>query len=112
MPASSLWYLAPVAGGAMLVRILVYSEPALIWVISISLMAGLMMDHQAIYTIFFLCSGLVAAGGISHTKERVNVLRAGLLTGLVNAALALLISLLQVETIINFSFGLTPAKNL
>lgn len=97
MPASSLWYLAPIAGGAMLVRILVNSETALIWVIAISLMAGLMMDHQAIYTIFFLCSGLVAAGGISHTKERVNVLRAGLLTGLVNAALALLISLLQVE---------------
>ena len=54
-----------------------------------------MMDVSAMYVIFFLSSGLVAAGGISHTKERVNVLRAGLLTGLVNAAVALLISLLQ-----------------
>lgn len=97
MPASSLWYLAPIAGGAMLVRILVNSETALVWVTAMSLMGGLMMDHKAIYTVFFMCSGLVAAGGISHTKERVNVLRAGLLTGLVNAALALLISLLQVQ---------------
>ena len=97
MPASSMWYLAPIAGGAMLVRILVNSETALVWVTAMSLMGGLMMDHQAIYTVFFMCSGLVAAGGISHTKERVNVLRAGLLTGLVNAALALLISLLQVQ---------------
>jgi len=97
MPAHSLWYLAPVAGGAMLVRILVNSETALIWVLGTSLMAGLMMDSQAIYTVFFVCSGLVAAGGIAHTKERVNVLRAGLLTGLVNAAIALLISLLQVQ---------------
>lgn len=97
MPESSLWYLAPFAGGAMLVRILVNSETALVWVTAMSLMGGLMMDHKAIYTVFFLCSGLVAAGGIAHTKERVNVLRAGLLTGLVNAALALLISLLQVQ---------------
>ena len=97
MPSQSLWYLAPVAGGAMLVRILVNSETALIWVASTSLMAGLMMDVSVMYTIFFLSSGLVAAGGIAHTKERVNVLRAGLLTGLVNAAVALLISLLQVQ---------------
>ena len=97
MPSQSLWYLAPVAGGAMLVRILVNSETALVWVAATSLMAGLMMDANAMYVIFFLSSGLVAAGGISHTKERVNVLRAGLLTGLVNAAVALLISLLQVQ---------------
>ena len=96
MPGQSLWYLAPVAGGAMLVRILVNSETALVWVAATSLMVGLMMDASAMYVIFFLSSGLVAAGGISHTKERVNVLRAGLLTGLVNAAVALLISLLQV----------------
>lgn len=97
IPATSMWYLAPIAGGAMLVRILVNSETALVWVTGMSLMGGMMMDQQAIYTIFFMCSGLVAAGGIAHTKERVNVLRAGLMTGLVNAALALLISLLQVQ---------------
>jgi len=95
--ANSFWYLAPVAGGAMLVRILVNSETALVWVVGTSLMVGLMMDAHVMYTIFFLCSGLVAAGGIAHTKERVNVLRAGLLTGLVNAAIALLIGLLQVQ---------------
>jgi hypothetical protein len=97
IPATSMWYLAPIAGGAMLVRILVNSETALVWVTGMSLMGGMMMDQQAIYTIFFMCSGLVAAGGIAHTKERVNVLRAGLMTGLVNAALALLVSLLQVQ---------------
>jgi cyclic-di-AMP phosphodiesterase PgpH len=97
MAESSIWYLVPVAGGAMLVRILVNSETALIWTVSTSLMLGVLMEHQIFYTIFFICSGLTAAGGIAHTKERVNVLRAGLLTGLVNAAGALLINLLQVQ---------------
>lgn len=97
MAESSIWYLVPVAGGAMLVRILVNSETALIWTVATSLMLGVLMEHQILYTIFFICSGLTAAGGIAHTKERVNVLRAGLLTGLVNAAGALLINLLQAQ---------------
>jgi len=97
MADSSIWYLVPVAGGAMLVRILVNSETAMIWTLATSLMLGLLMENQVLYTIFFICSGLTAAGGIAHTKERVNVLRAGLLTGLVNAAGALLINLLQVQ---------------
>ena len=94
---NSFWSWAPGAGGARLVRILVNSETALVWVAGTSLMVGLMMDAHVMYTIFFLCSGLVAAGGISHAKERVNVLRAGVVTGLVNAAIALLIGLLQVQ---------------
>ena len=90
-----LWYIVPVAGGAMLTRILVNSESALLWTLCTSVLLGMMMDHQVMYTIFFLISGLTAAGGIAHTKERVNVLRAGFMTGLVNAAGALLIGLVQ-----------------
>ena len=90
MTDTSFWYLVPVAGGAMLVRILVNSEMAMVWTLATSLMLGVQMEHQVLYTIFFICSGLTAAGGIAHTKERVNVLRAGLLTGFVNAAGALL----------------------
>ncbi len=97
MTESGLWFIVPVAGGAMLTRILVNSETALIWTLGTSVILGLMMDHQVFYTVFFMISGLTAAGGIAHTKERVNVLRAGFLTGLVNAAAALLISLLQVH---------------
>ncbi len=97
MTDTSFWYLVPVAGGAMLVRILVNSEMAMVWTLATSLMLGVQMEHQVLYTIFFICSGLTAAGGIAHTKERVNVLRAGLLTGFVNAAGALLINLLQVQ---------------
>jgi len=97
IPEGGLWYIVPVAGGGMLTRILVNSETALVWVLCTSVLLGLMMDHQVMYTVFFIISGLTGAGGIAHTKERVNVLRAGVVTGLVNAAGALLINLLQVH---------------
>jgi putative nucleotidyltransferase with HDIG domain len=94
-----IWYMVPVAGGAMLTRILVNAETALIWTLCTSVLLGLMMDHQVLYSVYFMVSGLTAAGGIAHTKERVNVLRAGFLTGLVNAACVVLIGLLQVHLV-------------
>jgi putative nucleotidyltransferase with HDIG domain len=94
-----IWYMVPVAGGAMLTRILVNSETALIWTLCTSVLLGLMMDQQVLYMVYFMVSGLTAAGGIAHTKERVNVLRAGFLTGLVNAACVVLIGLFQVHMV-------------
>ena len=94
---NSLWYAVPFAGGAMLVRILVNSETALIWVLATSAMLGLMMDQQVLLTLFFVISGVTAVSGIAHTRERVNVLRAGVMTGAISAAAALLIQLVQVH---------------
>ncbi len=94
---SSLWYAVPFAGGAMLVRILVNSETALIWVLATGAMLGLMMDQQVLLTLFFVISGVTAASGIAHTRERVNVLRAGVVTGAVSAGAVLLIQLIQVH---------------
>lgn len=94
---SSMWYAVPFAGGAMLVRILVNSETALMWVLATSAMLGLMMDQQVLLTLFFAISGVTAASGIAHTRERVNVLRAGVVTGAVSAGAVLLIQLIQVH---------------
>lgn len=94
---SALWYAVPFAGGAMLVRVLVNSETALLWILGTSFMIGMLMDQQVLLAVFFAVSGVTAAGGIAHTRERVNVLRAGVQTGLINAALALLIKLVQVH---------------
>ncbi|MFT5683676.1 MAG: putative nucleotidyltransferase with HDIG domain [Myxococcota bacterium] len=94
---SSLWYAAPFAGGAMLVRILVNSETALIWVLATSAMLGLMMDQEVLLTLFFAISGITAVSGIAHTRERANVLRAGVVTGAVSAGAVLLIQLIQVH---------------
>jgi putative nucleotidyltransferase with HDIG domain len=93
----SIWYIVPVAGGAMLVRILANGETALIFAIVASLLCGVMMEQQVFYTLFFLISSVAAAGGVAHAKERAHVLRAGLQTAVVNGAVVLLIDLLSLH---------------
>ena len=94
---TSFWYVAPVAGGAMLVRVLINAETALLFVISAAAIVGIVMDQQVLYALYFVLSGLVGASAVAGVHERARVLRAGVLTGLVNAALALLISLVSVH---------------
>ncbi len=90
---TTFWYLVPFAGGAMLVRILVNSETALVWILTTSALLGVLMDQQVLYCLFFAVSGVTAVGSVTQTRERLGVLKAGLLTGLVNAASALLLNL-------------------
>lgn len=96
IPASSYHWLLPVAAGAMLIRILMNSETALAFSLVTAAFAALILDTGLFVAVFFLISGITAAGGISHTKERVHVLRSGLLTGVVNAVMVLTIYLVAV----------------
>ena len=96
VPPNAFWYLVPVAGGAMLVRILLNAELALIWTLLVSVILGLMMDQDVLFTLFFVLSGVTAAGAVAGSRERVAVLKAGFLAGLFNAAAALLLSLVHV----------------
>jgi putative nucleotidyltransferase with HDIG domain len=102
---TSIWYIVPVAGGAMLVRILANGESALVFSIVASLLCGVMMEQQVYYTLFFLISGVAAAGGVAHAKERVHVLRAGVQTAVVNGAVVLLIDLLALHQSSTGSMG-------
>lgn len=97
MAASSVWFMAPVAGGAMIVRILVNSETALLFSLGMAVAGGMMMDQDVLYAVFFAVSALVGAAAAAQSPERIGILRAGLLTGLVNAGAALLINLVQVH---------------
>lgn len=97
MAPSSLWYMAPVAGGAMIVRILVNSESALVFAVATAAAAGMMMDQQVLLSLYFLLSAMVGASAAVQSTERAGILRAGLLTGLVNGGAALLINLVQVH---------------
>jgi len=92
---SALWYLAPIAGGAMLARILMNSETALIFTAIVAAFAGVMMGDHVLYSLYFVVAGVTASGSMAHTRERVNVLRAGLQTALMSAATAMLLGLVQ-----------------
>ena len=88
-----LWYATPVAAGAMIIRILMNSETALVWVICVSLFLGISMDQNVFFCLYFIVSGVIASASLAHSKDRLNILRAGFQTGLINAALALMIEI-------------------
>ncbi len=93
--ASSVWFLVPVGGAVMLVRLLLGAPWALPFAVAAATVCGLAMDLQALPVVFFLLSALVAAGAIDHTRERIAVLRAGVAVGAVNAVAVLLIHFVQ-----------------
>lgn len=95
VPPQVLWFAVPVAGAALLVRILINSETALVFAVVASVLAGLLMEQSVLYAAFFVISSVTAAGAVGMKRERKAILRAGLITGMVNAALVLVIHLIQ-----------------
>jgi hypothetical protein len=87
--------LVPVAGGAMLVRILVNSESALIWALVAALLSGVLMDASPLLISWYVVTALVATTAVGPARERLAVLRAGLQCGLVGAAFVLIVVLLR-----------------
>jgi putative nucleotidyltransferase with HDIG domain len=91
MELISIWYLTPFAGGAMLVRMLVNVETALIWMVYSALLLLFQMEDQSLSIVYFLLSGLIALTALGVQKERLHLLRVGLQVGFVNSAVAILI---------------------
>lgn len=93
--ATSIWFCVPVAGAAMLVRLLLGVSWTVVFSFAAATVCGLVMGLQALPMVFFLISGIAAAGAVEHTRERIAVLRAGFYVGVVNAACVLLIHFVQ-----------------
>jgi putative nucleotidyltransferase with HDIG domain len=91
MELISIWYLTPFAGGAMLVRMLINVETALVWMVYSSLLLLFQMEDQSLSVVYFLLSGLIALTALGVQKERLHLLRVGLQVGFVNSAVAILI---------------------
>jgi len=92
---TSMWYAVPFAAGAMLMRVLINSESTIIWITVTAALVGMLMDQQALFSLYFTISGVTAAGALAHTRERVGVLKAGTITGMVQMGAALVINLVQ-----------------
>lgn len=95
IPANAYYFAIPLACGAMIIRILMNSETALLFSILASALASMVLEYNGFYLAFFFISSLAAAGGIAHTKERVHVLRGGLFAGAVNMLCVLAMALIQ-----------------
>lgn len=93
--ARSVWFFVPVAGAAMLVRTLLGVGWTWLFAIAGSVICGLMMDLQVLPVLFFLISAVAGGSAVEHARERLNVLRAGVSVGVVNAVCVLLIHFVQ-----------------
>jgi hypothetical protein len=96
---ASVWFIVPVAGSAMLVRLLMGLSWSILFGLVASMATGLIMDLSLLPVAFFLVSSLTGAASVTQTHERIGVLRAGLVVALVNAVLALTLHFLQLYVI-------------
>jgi hypothetical protein len=83
--SSTYYYLFPFAAGAMLVRIVLNSEVALIFAILSSLLLGVLFGNSLFISLYALAGSLTAAHWVRHCKERSTLFRAGFRLSLVNA---------------------------
>jgi len=95
LPRSALFYAIPIAGGVMLVRMVLSAEVSLIMAVLLSLLAGLTVGSGVDYTTFCLISGIAACSAIAKADHRAAIMSAGLWTGLINALVVLGIYLIQ-----------------
>ena len=87
--ASSYFYLFPFAAGAMMVRIFLNSEVALVYCAILAPLLGIMFENNMLVVIYSLLGGIVGAHGVRHCTSRGTVYTAGIKVSVVNLALAL-----------------------
>jgi cyclic-di-AMP phosphodiesterase PgpH len=78
-------YMFPVAGVCMLVRFLLYSEAALVWLAFVGLVGGLMIDNSIGYAVFVIAGSIIGAHRVGRARDSRKVVQAGVGVALVNA---------------------------
>ena len=87
IPLSSYYYFFPVAAGAMLIRIVLNSEIALIYSLFASLLTGLLLNEGIFLPIFYLIGSIVGAHTVARCDQRFQLIKGGLFVGLTNLLL-------------------------
>jgi putative nucleotidyltransferase with HDIG domain len=84
VPLSSYYYFFPVAAGAMLIRVVLNSEVALVYSIFASLLTGLLLGEGIFLPLFYLIGSIVGAHSVARCDQRTQLIKGGLLVGLTN----------------------------
>ncbi len=84
IPSSSYLYLFPIATGAMLVRIVINSEVAIIFAILSSFFSASLMGNQLSTFIFCLVGSVMGAHKVAQCEQRSIIVKAGLVVGGIN----------------------------
>ncbi len=93
--ASSYFYLFPFAAGAMIIRVFINSEVALVYCAILAPLLGIMFENNMQVVIYSLLGSIVGAHGVRHCTSRSTVYAAGFKVSIVNLALALSFQILN-----------------
>ena len=91
VPVTAYGYLAPVAVGGIMVRMLMNSETTVVWSVVAAFVCAIIMDGGLWLGVFYMVSSIAAAGGVGQRSERGGLIRAGGVAALVNAAMVITI---------------------
>jgi putative nucleotidyltransferase with HDIG domain len=83
------FYLFPFAAGAMMVRIFINSEVALVCCAILAPLLGIMFESNMMVVIYSMLGSIVGAHGVRHCTSRSTIYAAGLKVSVVNLAMAL-----------------------
>ncbi len=89
MPSSIYKFVLPVAVGAMLVRLILNSETALVFAALAATISGFFLGGSIELSAYYLAGGVAAAMGVRHCTQRSIVIKAGLWLGAVNTVVLL-----------------------
>ena len=95
IPSSSYLYLFPIAAGAMLVRIVLNSEVAIVFSLLASYFSAALMGNQLFYFIFTFVGSVIGAHKVARCEQRSILLKAGLTVGGINILMILSYSLIS-----------------
>jgi hypothetical protein len=86
---NNYFYLFPFAAGAMIVRVFINSEVALVYCSALAPLLGIMFDNSMFVVIYALLGSIIGAHGMRQCADRSTIYTAGLKISVVNLALAL-----------------------
>jgi putative nucleotidyltransferase with HDIG domain len=86
---NNYFYLFPFAAGAMIVRVFINSEVALVYCAILAPLLGIMFDGNMFVVIYALLGSIVGAHGMRQCSDRGTVYAAGLKVSVVSLAMAL-----------------------
>jgi len=95
VPSSSYIYLFPIATGAMLVRIVLNSEVAIVFTLLTGYFSAALMGNQLFYFIFTVVGSLIGAHKVARCEQRSVLIKAGTGVGGINVLMILAYNLLS-----------------
>ena len=97
VPETSYYFAIPVAATAVMVRILMNSETAVVFASVVSVACAYVLGADLMLAAYFFIGSVASAGALAHAKQRGKVFRAGLVTSLVNVAMVVCLTLIRLS---------------